>query len=530
MPRTLTAVLTFTALAAGCGFQGAYSDERYPPYSSSDGGARTGAPWGSEDEASPPGDRYEAVGTNPFVMAAHDPFSTFAADVDTASYDIFVREATLGLLPAPESVRLEEYVNSFDYDYPAPPHGSEVPFAIDVAAAAHPFRPDIALLRVGILAADPPEFVQLPTNLVFLVDTSGSMQTPDRLPLAQRVILETLPQLGPNDTVSIVTYAGSTAVRLPPTPIRDRGLIEEAVHGLSANGSTDGASGIMLAYAQAEAGFIAGGFNHVVLCTDGDFNVGITSTEDLVRLIEDKRRSGVTLTALGFGRGNLNDAMMERVSNAGNGIYTVIVSEEHAIRYAREDILRTAHLVAQDMKLQVEFNPEHVLAYRLLGYENRAIDDEDFRDDVVDAGEVGAGHRVTALYEVVLVGQSIPVIEGAPAVVDGDPVAGERVIDPEELVRVRVRWKDLGASETDAAYETFASLTPAEVRETLDPSVDADFLWASAMAAFAELVKRNEYGDPTHLERIAEIVEAQASRDEDRGRFAVLLAAVRGRL
>jgi Ca-activated chloride channel family protein len=533
MPRTVIASLSVLVfLGVGCasfGDEGAYYEDpsrSAPPPSGSFADAGAAPP----EEEPPPGDRYEDVGTNPFVRADHDPFSTFAADVDTASYDIFVREAQLGYLPQPASVRLEEYVNAFDYDYPAPEYGSEVPFAIDLVAATHPFRPEIAQLRVGIQAADPPELVQRPTNLVFLVDSSGSMRSEDKLPLVQQVIRSSLDTLRPTDTVSIVTYAGSTEVRLTPTRIEDRARIEAVVDGLEAAGSTNGASGIGLAYEQAEAGFLEGGFNHVVLCTDGDFNVGITDTEALVELIEDKRETGITLTALGFGRGNLNDAMMERVSNAGNGVYSVIVSQDHAVRYGSEDILRTAHFVAQDMKIQVEFNPEHVVAYRLLGYENRAIDDEDFRNDVVDAGEVGAGHRVTALYEVVLAGQSIPAVEGAPPVTEGEPVDGAREIAAHELVQVRVRWKDLGATAEDPAHETSSSLTPDDVFAALDMSVDRDFLWASAMAALAEMLKQNAYGDPAHLDLVREIAEAQASRDADRAQLAELLAVVGDRL
>lgn len=515
----------------GCAFEGGSAEWSDPGrYGGSDAGAAPG-PWGAPpmDEAETPtseGDSYEAVGTNPFVHADHDPFSTFAADVDTASYDIFVRDAQRGTRPQPDSVRLEEYVNAFDYDYPAPAYDAVVPFLIDLRGAEHPFRPDIMQLRVGIQAATPPEFEQLPSNLVFLVDSSGSMQGADKLPLVQEVILSSLDQLTTADTVSIVTYAGSTEVRLAPTRVSDRAAIERAVNGLSARGSTAGASGIHLAYEQAEAARIEGGFNHVVLMTDGDFNVGISDTEALVALIEEKRTTGITLTALGFGSGNLNDAMMERISNSGNGVYSVITSEEHAHRYGSEDILHTAHFVAQDMKLQVEFNPEHVLAYRLLGYENRGIADDDFRNDVVDAGEVGAGLRVTALYEVVLVGQSIPTPDGAPEVTSGEPIAGDRVIEPSELVRVRVRWKDRGASAEDPAHETWAALTPEELLTPLDPTADADFLWASSMAAFAEVLKENAFGDPAHLERIAEIIDGQRAADDDRGRFVTLFESL----
>ncbi|MEC7522880.1 MAG: von Willebrand factor type A domain-containing protein [Myxococcota bacterium] len=513
MRLTLVRALPLVLLAAGCADHGA---PHHYSRSGSDAGAAMGAPWGAPPAAPDepePGDRYEGVGTNPFVYADHDPFSTFAADVDTASYDIFVRDATDGRLPHPDSVRLEEYVNAFDYDYPAPAFDDEVPFAIDLSGGEHPFRPGIMQLRVGIQASTPPEFVQLPTHLVFLVDVSGSMSASDKLPLARQVMLSSLEQLRANDTVSIVSYAGETSVRLPPTRVSDRAAIEGVVDRLTAGGGTAGGPGIQLAYEQAEAGFIEGGFNHVVLMTDGDFNIGISDTTDLVSLIEEKRQTGVTLTALGFGRGNLNDAMMEAVSNAGNGVYSVITSREHAMRYGAEDILHTAHFVAQDMKLQVEFNPDHVLAYRLLGYENRAIADDDFTNDIVDAGEVGAGLRVTALYEVVLADQSVPMPDGAPEVTAGEPIEGERVVEPHELVRVRVRWKDLGAAEEDPAYETWAAITPEELA---GPVEDDDFLWASSMAALAEILKGNAYGDPEHLAGIQSVVRAQAALSDER--------------
>ncbi|MCB9591536.1 MAG: von Willebrand factor type A domain-containing protein [Sandaracinaceae bacterium] len=523
-------------LLAGCNDGGAYSGPPYPPAPGSDAGVRSGPP-GADAGAPFPGDvpdaggdTFDDVGTNPFVMASHDPFSTFGADVDTASYDIFVRDALEGSLPSPLSVRLEEYVNAFDYDYPTPEPDAEIPFSIDLVAAQHPLRSDIAQLRIGIQASRPPEFEQLPTNLVFLVDTSGSMDEIDKLPLAQLVIRETVGALNGTDTISIVTYGPNTRVVLGPTRASDAALIDRAVGELAASGGTDGGAGIQMAYAQATAGWIEGGFNHVVLMTDGDFNIGITDTEALVTLIEEERATGITLTALGFGTGNLNDAMMERVSNSGNGVYSVITSADHARRYAQEDILRTAHFVAQDMKIQVEFNPDHVLAYRLLGYENRAIDDMLFRDDTVDAGEVGAGLRVTALYEVVLRGQSIPEVEGAPAATAGDPVEGERAIEAHELVEVRVRWKDRGATESDPAQETLASLTPDDVFTELFTDSDADFLWASALAGFAELVKGSPYADIAQLDRIHAIVSAQRDRDTDRAQFVELFEAVRSQL
>jgi Ca-activated chloride channel family protein len=467
--------------------------------------------------------RFDDVGINAFTIVDYDPFSTFAADVDTASYDIFRMWVTRsGALPPEESVRLEEYVNAFRYAYPAPPLSAEVPFDVHLALAPHPLGRDRIVLRVGLQAAEPPELVKLPSNLVFLVDVSGSMQTEDKLPLVKRLLFAALNELGENDTVSIVTYASSVGVRLGPTPLTDRAAIEEAIEGLSAGGSTAGASGIDLAYAEAQRGFIEAGFNHVVLMTDGDFNVGPYTTEELVALIETKRSTGVTLTALGFGLDNLNDAMMERVSNAGNGVYSVITDAADADRYAAQDLLRSTMFVAKDLKIQVEMNPEHVLAYRLLGYENRALADDDFRDDAVDAGEIGAGHQVTALYELVLTDGAIPVVQGAPAVVGlgaTAPAAGtlERAIAAHEWVRVRLRWKDLAASETDPAHETAFAVGA----EALGPA-DADLEWAMAIAGTAELLRGSPYAESGDRELIDALVTRLASGSPQRTQFGAL--------
>lgn len=467
------------------------------------------------------GDRYEALPVSPFVRTTHDPFSTFAADVDTASYDIFVRDATDGLVPQPESVRVEEYLNSFEYDYDFPADTAE-PFAIHLDATVHPFDEELALLRVAIQAEPAPAFQKRPTTITYLIDTSGSMWDPDKLPLAQRVMRASLDALDPTDEVAIVSYAGDVAVRLPPTRVSDRARIESAIDGLMAGGGTAGASGIHLAYAQAEAAFKVGGFNQVVLCTDGDFNIGISDTEALVALITEKRRTGVGLTALGFGRGNLNDAMMERVSNAGNGFYSVITSESHADRYAQENLLQGVFLVAKDLKIQLELNPEHVVAYRLLGYENRALADDDFRDDTVDAGEVGADHRMTALYELVLAGREIPTPDGAPEVLEGEPVEGEREIGAGELVRVKIRWKHVDATESDAAYEIARALIPDEI----GTESDDDFAFAAALAMFGQILRESPFAHPEALDVIGAVFDAQAGRDERRSELARLFARV----
>ncbi len=477
-------------------------------------------PWPNE------GDNYDAVGTNPFTLTAHDPLSTFAADVDTASYDLFVRDIEAGALPQPDSVRLEEYVNSFRYDYEAPADDAADPFSLFLDAAPSVLN-DTTTLRVGMQAVQPPPEEKRPANLVFLVDISGSMTSSEKLPLVKQVLRQTLGILDPTDTVSIVTYAGSTGVALVPTPVSQRAQIEAVINGFEAGGSTAGAAGIDLAYGQAQNAFLEGGINHVILCSDGDFNVGPASTEELVELIEQKRTSGITLTVLGFGVGNLNDAMMEMISNKGNGIYGVISSERSAARYVEERMLSSFNIVAKDVKLQVEFNPEHVLAYRLLGYENRAINDDDFRDDGIDAGEIGAGHQVTALYELVLTGKPIPAPSEAPAIVDGEPFAGEREIDAADMALVKIRYKQPAATAEDIAQEVSASIATADIAPLLQ-SADPDLAWALSIAAFAEIIKGSPYADKQSLPTISDIVAADAKTDGYRLEFAEHFAVATG--
>jgi Ca-activated chloride channel homolog len=499
--------------------------------SSGSGGAigTSGSAGATAEDPSNQGDNFQPVGTNPFVIVAHDPLSTFGADVDTASYDIFRRDIDNGQLPVPASVRLEDYVNYFAYDYPAPAAGEEHPFRISLGAAPHLLARNTALVRVGVQTTLPAPFQKKPANLVFLVDVSGSMQSADKLPLVEYTLTETLSVLEPTDRVSIVTYAGSTEVKLPPTPVSERSLITTQIAGLFAGGSTNGAGGIQLAYQQARAGFIEGGINHVILCTDGDFNVGTSSTDELVDLIVRERQSGVTLTVLGYGVGNLNDAMMEAVSNKGNGIYGVITDQDQAERYVHERMLSTLEHVARDMKIQVEFNPAHVHAYRLLGYENRAIADQDFRDDAIDAGEVGEGRRVTALYELVFTGQPVPGGETAPLPLDGAPYTGLREVGAGDVMLVKVRYKQVDATEADAALEVAAALAPEQMLTSFH-SADPDLRWAIALAGFAEILKHSPYADPGHLDVIQDVAAEQAARDFDRTQFLELFMQARALL
>jgi len=490
------------------------------------GAAGGGTGIGASGGAANTGDKYVPVGTNPFIATAHDPLSTFGADVDTASYDIFRRDVNAGTLPVASSVRLEDYVNDFSYDYPAPAVGDPVPFQISLAAARNVFDRQTTLLRVGIQAVKPSPFEKRPANVVFLIDVSGSMQAPNKLPLVQRIAVNALAVLDPTDRVSIVTYASGTSVRLPPTPVAQRDAIVNVINGLVAGGSTNGGGGLNLAYEQAAAGYIDGGINHVILCTDGDFNVGPSSTTELLALVRSKRATGVTLTALGFGAGDLNDQMMEAVSNAGNGMYALISSADQADNYAQNRLLSTLVHVAKDMKIQVEFNPAKVAAYRLLGYEDRAIADTSFRNDAVDGGEVGAGHRVTALYELVPAGQLLALKPGQPAIQDGALSTAVAEVAPSDMVLVKVRWKGLDATDATPASEVSASLAPEHCSNGI-AIADPDLRWAAGIAAFAEILKKSPFADPTYLPEIDAVVATQAGRDGDRTEFAQLYGVAR---
>jgi Ca-activated chloride channel family protein len=458
------------------------------------------------------GGEYEGVGTHPFVAAAFDPLSTFAADVDTASYDIFRRDLDrFNALPHPDSVRVEEYINNFAYDYPAPE--SSEPFRISLASAPNFFNRNTHVLSVGIQASDGEEKAK---NLVFLVDRSSSMVAYSKLPLVKVLLKETLNLLAPADTVTLVTYTSKVELVLPPTSAAKKSLIEAAIDSIEAQGVTNGAQGIQMAYEQARAAYINGGVNHVILCTDGDFNVGVTSTEELIDLIRQEREGGITFTALGFGTSGINDAMLEATSNAGDGIYAVISSRDHAVNYVQTRLISNLSYVARDMKIQVEFNPQLVSHYRLIGYENRAIEDGEFEDDEVDGGEIGAGHRVTALYELVLKDSALPEIENAPAVVEGEDYSGPVSVASDDYVLVKVRYKPVDAVSDDPALEVSASLK--SLAAELD-AADEDLRWAVAMAAFAEILKGSPFAERAYLEQIGVIFQEQRERDADRAEF-----------
>ncbi len=488
---------------------------------SSSGAPGNEAPPGlDEPAASPDGsarllDDGESVGFSPFVMTHHDPLSTFAADVDSASYDIFRQLALAGSKPQPEQVRLEEYLNSFDYAYDFPSETERFRVAMELHTS--PLYSGTPMLRIGLQAPKAEEFIKRPANLVFVVDVSGSMATERKLPLVKEMLKRAISALDPSDKISIVTYAGQAGVRLEPTPVAQREMIEEALDELEAGGGTAGASGLELAYEQAESAFISGGINHVVICTDGDFNIGPSSTDEMVELIVRKRESGITLTVAGFGAG-LNDAMMEAISNKGNGTYAVIYNEERAQSYVQEDMLATLQHIAKDVKIQVEFNPELILAYRRLGYDNRQLVDEDFRNDVIDAGEIGAGHQVTALYQLVTGDTEVPSPQGAPDPVDGDSAPAPD-FEENELVRVRVRYKEPDAGATDEATEITATLVAAESEEVATD----DFRWTVGVAALAERLAGVPFADEAIAPLIQTRLEAASDDSEQRSELIGLL-------
>lgn len=351
-------------------------------------------------------DTYGRVEASGFRMTSASPLSTVSVDVDTASYSNARRFLMEGRLPPADAVRVEEWMNYFPYAYPSPEGGDA--FRVSTALTTCPWNPEHQLLRVGLRGRDVASDQAAPKNLVFLIDVSGSMMSSDKLPLVRTALRMLASQLTSRDRLALVVYAGRTELVLPSTPGDQQARIHQAIERLEAGGSTNGAGGIQLAYQAAREGFVKGGVNRVVLATDGDFNVGITSFGELTRLIETERQSGVFLSVLGVGRGNLKDSTLEALADRGNGNYAYVDSLQEARRVLVEQVGATLVTIAKDVKLQVEFNPRHVASYRLIGYENRVLQAEDFADDVKDAGEIGAGHTVTALYEIVPPGLETP--------------------------------------------------------------------------------------------------------------------------
>jgi len=429
--------------------------------------------------ADPGRERYDGKEVSPVHLVAQDPVSTFSVDVDTGAYANTRRFLSQGRLPPPEAVRTEEMINYFRYDYPRP-DTRETPFSVTTQVAVSPWNPATRLLRIGLRGYDLPRDGRPPANLVFLLDVSGSMGSPDKLPLVKTALSALAGELGPQDRVSIVVYAGAAGMVLEPT--NDTAKIRAALDRLSAGGSTAGGAGLRLAYQIAEDTFIKGGVNRILLATDGDFNVGVSDTKALIHMIEEERDKGVTLTTLGFGTGNYNEGMMEQIADHGNGNYAYIDTALEARKVLAEQMDATLFTIAKDVKIQVEFNPAVVSQYRLLGYENRALREEDFDNDKVDAGEIGAGHQVTAIYEIVPAGAKGWI---APHRYETPPAAASGKAG--ELAYVKLRYK-LPDGDTSRLIERPVSaslLTSARA-----PS--GDFAFAAAVAAYGQKLR----GDP----------------------------------
>ncbi|WP_297577165.1 VWA domain-containing protein [Devosia sp.] len=453
----------------------------------------------------PSGDSFTSFEEQRLKVAAEEPVSTFSLDVDTASYSYVRRLLEDGYVPERDAVRIEELINYFPYDYPAAAD-AETPFAPDVKLFPTPWNDKTQILQIGIKGFEP-VLADTKSNLVFLIDTSGSMDAPDKLPLLKRAFGLLLDQLSANDTVSIVTYAGSAGVALEPTSADNKASIMAALDQLWAGGSTAGAQGIELAYRLAEQAKIADGTNRVILATDGDFNVGIDNPAALEDFIADKRASGISLSVLGFGRGNLDDATMQALAQNGNGNASYISSFAEAKKVLVEEIGGTLHTIAKDVKVQVEFNPAQVAEYRLIGYETRALNREDFNNDAVDAGDVGAGTTVTALYEITPVGsggeQVDPLRYGTVGAVE----------DSSELAFLKMRYK---LPDSDVSQLIEVPVTADVSYETIE-AAGADAQFAAAVAAFGQKLKSSAYGSGMNWSQIKSL--AQAGRGADEGGY-----------
>ncbi|AZD58190.1 Putative von Willebrand factor, vWF type A domain protein [Pseudomonas chlororaphis subsp. aurantiaca] len=452
-----------------------------------------------------PREQYRNLPDNPIQSVAQAPVSTFSVDVDTGAYANVRRLLNQGSLPPQGAVRLEELVNYFPYDYALPGDGS--PFGVTTEIAPSPWNPHTRLLRIGIKASDRAVAELAPANLVFLVDVSGSMDRREGLPLVQSTLKLLVDQLREQDRVSLVVYAGESRVVLEPTSGRDKTKIRNAIEQLTAGGSTAGASGIQLAYQMARQGFIKNGINRILLATDGDFNVGISDFDRLKQMAVEQRKSGVSLTTLGFGVDNYNEHLMEQLADAGDGNYAYIDNLREARKVLVDQLGSTLAVVAKDVKLQVEFNPAQVSEYRLLGYENRALKREDFNNDKVDAGEIGAGHTVTALYEIVPKGE-----QGwlEPLRYGQAQASSESNIKDDELAMLRVRYQaPQGGSSRLIERPILASQQHGKLAQASD-----DLRFAAAVAAFAQQLKDGRYTGDFGLKDTVAL--ARGAKGEDR--------------
>ena len=459
-------------------------------------------------------EEYAYLQENSFKSVAAEPFATFAADVDTASYSNFRRQIRKGSTVQPDSVRVEEFINYFSYDYPEP-QGDE-PFAVSLEVAPCPWNEQTQLLSVG-LQAKRMNVEEMPrSNLVFLIDVSGSMVDPDKLPLVQRSFLTLIETLDQNDKVSIVTYSSGETIVLEGVNGSEGQKIAAAIEDLRAGGATQGDKAIQMAYELAERYFIEGGINRVIMATDGDFNVGVTSEGELTRLVQEEAKKGVFLSVLGYGMGNYKDSKLESMADNGNGNYAYIDSIDEARKVLVNEAGGTLFTVAKDVKLQLEFNPARIKGYRLIGYENRVMSASDFADDSKDGGEIGAGHQVTALLEIVPVDSEfeIPEVESKYGNTDGENAAFAG-----ELCTLNIRYKAPEGSESSLLSYP---VTDSVVSDTLSDNLR----WAAGIAETAMLLKHSAYKGSATYDSARELLSAVAN-DDFRTEFLELISKLK---
>lgn len=469
----------------------------------------------------PGGEEYADIAERPFVAATEKPLSTFSLHPDSAAYANIRRFLEQGQWPPSDAVRIEELVNYFSYDHPQPQ--GKHPFSINVEVGACPWAGEHLLARIGLKGRDLPKGERPPANLVFLIDTSGSMSASNRLPLVKESLKALLEILEPEDRVALVTYAGTSNVALESTPVEQRVTIRDAIEVLGAGGSTHGSAGIQDAYAMAEKHFIKQGINRVLLATDGDFNVGVTSHEGLLALIEEKRETGVFLTVLGYGMGNLKDDTLEMLASKGNGNYAYINDYSEARRVLVEQVSGTLATIAKDAKIQVEFNPARVSEYRLLGYENRMLASKDFNDDTKDAGEIGAGHTVTALYQIVPKGvatdPSVDPLRYQQKDKEEKPLPAPVATD--ELMFVKLRYK-----QPDGAESNLIEI-PVSAGAAGSEKVSSDFRFAAAVAGFGLLLRDSPYKGTATFDSVRELATSAVDGDHYREKFLNLIVTAK---
>jgi Ca-activated chloride channel family protein len=466
-----------------------------------------GAPLSMDQDPAHNTEAYDRIDDNPFQRVAQKPLSTFSVDVDTAAYSNMRRFLTGGTLPPKDAVRIEEMINYFSYAYPAPTNGD--PFSITTDVTQSPWNSKLKLLRIG-LKAPAIDSRQAPArNLVFLLDVSGSMSAPNKLPLLKQAMNLLVAQLRPEDKIAIVTYAGNAGLVLPATRGDQKDKIRNAIFGLEPGGSTNGAAGIQLAYDIAEQQKTKGGINRVILATDGDFNVGTTNQGDLTRLIEQERERGISLTVLGFGMGNYKDSTLEKLADRGNGNHAYIDTLAEARKVLVTEAGATLITVAKDVKLQLEFNPATVAGYRLVGYENRMLKDEDFNDDKKDAGDIGAGHSVTAIYEVVPAGVEVPSAAKVDDLKYQTKTTASANATAAELLTVKIRYKAPDGNKSKLLSRVVKN------EEVAFAQAPADLRWATAIASFGMMLRESPHRGNLSWKQIYTMAQGAVGKDAE---------------